>query len=485
MNILSIEFLVFAACVVPLFFLIPARWKWLFLLAASVVFYGFGRAQNIIWLALPAISVYFVGLALERAIGPGTRRRLLVLGLVGGLSVLLLFKYADFFGRLFFAAAGLFGKAPVYRPLGWAYVAGVSFFSFRLASYIIDVYRGKLPAEKHAGYFFLYVAYFPQLLMGPIDRAARFLPELRKRAGLDFDRISSGLELIVWGLFKKLAIADRLGLFVDALFSRPQGRGLHLVFGAYFYAFQIYCDFSGYSDIAIGLSRILGHESTENFRTPYASRSLAEFWSRWHISLSTWLRDYLFLPIAYGVMRRIPATSRLFARADIWSYGAGILITMALAGLWHGAAWSFVLWGLLHGASLLISNATKRIRKRLVRKTGLGRIPALHHGIQVFMTFQFVSLAWILFRAGSLEAAWAYLRQVGVRTPFQGSPLPVFHLLLVGLFIGLEALRRDRAPWSLLRRIPRPVRIIAYGLFMCLIIALAAETNNEFIYAGF
>lgn len=350
MSFLSVEFLLFAAIVVALFFLVPARWKWLFLLSASLVFYGFGRAQNLAWLILPAVSVYLVGLALGRAARPEARRRLLVLGIAAGLSSLLLFKYADFFGRLVFAAAGLVGKAPVYRPLGWPYVAGVSFFSFRLVSYIIDVARRKLPAERHAGYFFLYVAYFPQLLMGPIDRAVRFLPELKKRVGPDFDRIASGLELVVWGVFKKLAVADRLGFIVDALFARPQGRGVYLVFGAYFYAFQIYCDFSGYSDIAIGLGRILGYSSAENFRTPYASRSLAEFWSRWHISLSSWLRDYLFLPIAYGMMRRIPPASRFYARADLLSYGAGILLTMALAGLWHGAAWSFVLWGLAHGA---------------------------------------------------------------------------------------------------------------------------------------
>ncbi len=485
MNFLSIEFLVFAGGVIPLFFLIPARWKWLFLLAASAVFYGFGRAQNLVWLALPAVSVYFVGLALDRATRPEARRRFLLLGLSAGLSVLLLFKYADFFGRLLFAAAGLVGQAPAYRPLGWAYVAGVSFFSFRLASYLIDVYRKKLPAERHAGYFLLYVAYFPQLLMGPIERAARFLPELKKKVALDFDRISSGLELIAWGVFKKLAVADRLGLYVDALFARPQGRGLTLVFGAYLYAFQIYCDFSGYSDIAIGLSRILGYSSVENFRTPYASRSLAEFWSRWHISLSTWLRDYLFLPVTYGVMRRIPAASRLFARADLWSYGAGILVTMALAGLWHGAAWSFVIWGLMHGVWLLASNATRRLRKRLVRKTGLGRLPFLHHGLQVLVTFHFVSAAWILFRAGSLRTAWSYLGRVSLHPPAQGSPVPVFHLLLVGLFIGLEALRRDGAPWSRFRRIPRPIRVAAYGLFLCLLVFLAADTTNEFIYAVF
>jgi len=485
MSFLSIEFLIFAACVIPLFFLIPARWKWLFLLAASLVFYGFGRAWNIVWLALPAISVYFVGLALGRAGRPGTRRRLLVLGIVAGLSVLFLFKYSDFFGRILFAAAGLFGKAPAYRPLGWAYVAGVSFFSFRLLSYLIDVYRGTLPAEKHAGYFFLYVAYFPQLLMGPIDRAARFLPELKKKISFDFGRIESGFGLIVWGLFKKMAVADRLALFVDSVFSNPQAGGLSLVFGAYFFAFQIYCDFSGYSDIAIGLSRILGYESTENFRTPYASRSVAEFWSRWHISLSTWLRDYLFLPLAYGVMRRIPSTSRLSAHADVWAYGIGIVLTMGLAGLWHGAAWTFVIWGLMYGLLLFLSNATKKLRRRLVRKIGLHRRPAFHHGLQVFLTFNFVCFAWVFFRSESLAAAGGYLRRMFGPSLFAEPRIPVFHLLLVLLFIGFEAFRKAAPRWNWPERLPRPLKIAGLALFLCLIAILAVDTHNEFIYATF
>jgi alginate O-acetyltransferase complex protein AlgI len=485
MNFVSIEFLIFVVCVVPVFFLIPTRWKWLFLLAASVVFYGFGRARNVVWLALPTIAVYFIALALGRASHPRTRRQLLVLGLAAGLSILFLFKYTDFFGRLLFAAVGLFGKAPVYRPLGWAYVAGVSFFSFRLLSYLIDVYRRRLPAEKHAGYFFLYVAYFPQLLMGPIDRAVRFLPELKKSVSLDYDRIRSGLGLIVWGLFKKLAVADRLALFVDSVFASSQARGLSLVFGAYFFAFQIYCDFSGYSDMAIGLSRILGYESVENFRTPYASRSVAEFWSRWHISLSTWLRDYLFLPLAYGVMRRIPSTSRLFPRAEVWAYGAGIVLTMGLAGLWHGAAWKFVLWGLLYGLALFLSSATKKLRRRFVKKAGLHRRPVLHHGLQVFLTFHFVSFAWVLFRAESLPAAGDYFRRLFGPSLFAEPRIPVFHLLLVFLFIGFETLRNAAPRWTWPARLPRPLKIAGLAFFLCLIAILAAETNNEFIYATF
>lgn len=485
MSFLSVEFLAFAGVVFPLFFLIPRRWKWLFLLAASLVFYGYGRPLNLVWLALPTVAVYFIGLALGREDRLGRRRRLLVLGIAAGLSVLFAFKYADFFGRLLFAAAGVFGTAPVYKPLGWAYVAGVSFFSFRLVSYLIDVHRRKLPAETHAGYFFLYAAYFPQLLMGPIDRAVRFLPELKKRVVFDFDRVASGLALIAWGVFKKMAVADRLGFFVDSVFANPQAQGLSLIFGVYGYAFQIYCDFSGYADIAIGLSRILGYESMENFRRPYASRSVPEFWSRWHISLSSWLRDYLFLPIAYAVMRRIPAASRLAPRADLLAYGAGILITMALGGLWHGAAWTFVVWGLVFGLALFLSNATKKLRRRIVKAVGLQRRPALHHALQVVWTFHFVCLAWVVFRSESLAAAGRYFGRLFGPALLSGGRIPALALLVTLFFIALEALRAAAAGRRWTERLPRPVRVAGFALFLCLLAILAADTTNEFIYSNF
>jgi alginate O-acetyltransferase complex protein AlgI len=485
MNFISLPFLVFAACVLPLYFLVPGRWKWAWLLAASYAFYSFAGMTALALLVTSTLLVYAAGLGLDKAGLPGKRRLIFVLGLISALAGLLIFKYADFFGRLGVSAARLFEPGIVYKPLGLAYVAGLSFYSFKLASYLVDVYRKKCPAERHAGYFALYAAYFPQLLMGPIDRAVRFLPELKKRVVPDLDRIIAGIGLIAWGVFKKIAVADRLGFFVNDMFAKPEHKGLFLLFGAYFYAFQIYCDFSGYTDIAIGLSKILGYDSAENFRTPYASRSLPEFWSRWHITLSTWLRDYLFLPIAYKTLRGIKEPARLGIKAEAWAYGIGIAVTWALGGLWHGAAWTFVVFGLLHGSYLIVSNATKKPRRRLVRRISLNRLPRFHHAIQILITFNLVSLAWIFFRAKSPAAALAYLHNFSTRIPDSGGGLLLAGTVLIVAVIGLEALFKNPGRRIFWQRLPGPLKVAAFALGLCLIVILAVSTGNEFIYFNF
>lgn len=485
MNFISLRFLFFAGCLVPLFFLIPARWKWLCLLAASYVFYSFAGIKVVVLLAVSTLLVYAAALGLERARTVRMRRLVFRIGLVCGLLGLAVFKYADFFGRLLFSVASVFKPGIVAKPLGLASVVGLSFYTFKSVSYLIDVYRRRLPAERHLGYFALYVSFFPQLLMGPIDRAVRFIPELKKRVGLDLDRLSSGIELIAWGIFKKIAVADRLALFVNDVFAQPKGQGLYLVLGAYLYGFQLYCDFSGYTDIAIGLSRILGYDSMENFRTPYASRSLPEFWSRWHISLSTWLRDYLFLPIAYRALRVITSPTLLSIKAEAWAYGIGIVVTWALGGLWHGAAWTFVIFGVIHGVYLLLSNVTKKGRKRFVRRIGLDRLPGLRRAVQVFITFNLVSLAWVFFRAESVPAAFAFLRNISRVMPPTRRGLLVFCVLLVLLVIGLEALFRNHARWPVWQKLPGPVKTAAFALFLCLTMILAMDTANEFVYFNF
>lgn len=485
MNFVSVPFLIFAAAFLLLFFLVPARWKWAWLLVASYVFYGFAGATAVLLLAASTALVYAAGLGLEKAVLPGRRRLVLVLGLTAALGGLVVFKYTDFFGRLAFAAAGLVDPGIAFKPVGLVYIAGLSFYSFKLASYLIDVYRKRLPAERHLGYFALYAAYFPQLLMGPIDRAVRFLPELKKRVVPDLDRTIAGIERIAWGVFKKIAVADRLAFFVNDMFAQPAHKGIYILFGAYLYAFQIYFDFSGYTDIAVGLSRIMGYESAENFRAPYASRGIPEFWSRWHITLSSWLRDYLFLPVAYKVMRGIESPRRLGIKAEAWAYGIGIMVTWALGGLWHGAAWTFVTFGLIHGFYLLVSNAAKKPRRRLVRRLGLGRHPRLHHAIQLVITFNLVSLAWVFFRAESVPAALNYLKQFSRRIPDSGGGLLLFSILLIAAVIGLEALFQRPGGRGLWRSLPSPLRIAAFALGICLIAILAVSTGNEFLYFRF
>ena len=484
----SIEFLIFFSIVLALYFFVPHRFKWLYLLAASYFFYGYYKLEYLPFMVVPTLMVYFIGLKISR-LNPekskSQRKGLLILGLFSALAVLLVYKYTNFVGSSLFALAGIFSKDLTYHPLELLYPIGVSFFSFKMVSYLVDVYNENAGAEKHLGYFALYVSFFPQVLAGPIDRAVRFIPELKKKINFDVDRVVSGFQLVAYGIFKKMVIADRLAIFVNEIFASPAHQGIHLIFAAYFYAFQIYCDFSGYSDIAIGISRILGFKSMDNFDFPYFSKSMTQFWNGWHISLSTWLRDYLFLPIAYAVMRPIKTPKRFHIKAETWGYVIGMFITMFLGGLWHGASWTFVIWGSLHGLYLVVGYATKKTRKKWVKKIKLNRIPRLRHLISVFITFNLVSFAWIFFRAPSFKEAVTYIKHIQLKVPGQGVVHLLFNLLLVLIFILVELIYKNREKMKWLQRVPQVVKIAGFALFICLIIIFAVDTANEFIYVRF
>jgi len=478
-------FLVFFAVVFTVHFLIPHRFRWIFLLAASLFFYAYRNPWNLALLLLPTLAVYLIARGLGNQEPVRGRSFLLALGLTSGLSVLLVFKYANFIGASLFSMASLVSESVTFTPFNIVYVVGVSFYSFKLISYLLEVYHRRMQPEKHLGYFALYVAFFPQLLAGPIDRAKAFIAELKTRSPFDVTRISTGFQQVLWGLFKKMVIADRLALFVNEVFREPDGQGLNLVFGLYFYAFQIYCDFSGYSDMAVGISRMLGYQSMLNFNFPYISRSLSEFWNRWHISLSTWLRDYLFLPIAYATMRRVGNDRFLGVRNETWAYCVGIFITMFLGGLWHGAAWTFVAWGTLHGIYLVVGYATRKKRKRLRKACGLNRLRLLRKSLQVLITFHLVTFAWLFFRAESFSAAFHYLGSISLTYPGNGGGNILFNLLLLGFLICMEILisKRKRIRWML--NMPPWLHAVFTAAWICLIILLSIDKSNEFIYFQF
>ncbi|MDQ1353199.1 MAG: hypothetical protein QG657_3505 [Acidobacteriota bacterium] len=481
----SIDFLIFFGIVFALYFFIPTKFKWLFLVIASYFFYGYWKIEYLVFLIVPTILIYFIGLKISQTQAKPRRKRYLILGLIAGLGCLVVYKYADFIGSSLYSLAGLFSPNLKYNPLNLLWPIGISFYSFKLVSYLVDVYNDNAKPEKHFGYFALYVSFFPQLLMGPIDRAVNFIPELKKKVNFDIERVLSGFRLILWGLFKKMVIADRLAIFVNEIFRDPAHQGINLIFGAYFYAFQIYCDFSGYSDIAIGISRILGFKSMQNFDFPYFSKSMTQFWSKWHISLSTWLRDYLFLPIAYAVMRPIK-TPRLYKiKAETWGYVVGMFITMFLGGLWHGPAWTLVIWGALHGIYLGVGYTTKKARKKFVKKIKLNKFPALRYGVSVFITFNLVSFAWIFFRAESFQKAFTYIKYIQLVLSGKGTGYLFVNLVMVVVFILLEVLYKNRDKLPVLRRIPVFVKVVGFALFICLIIIFAVDTTNEFIYFQF
>jgi D-alanyl-lipoteichoic acid acyltransferase DltB (MBOAT superfamily) len=260
-----------------------------------------------------------------------------------------------------------------------------------MVSYLVDVYRGTKTPEKHLGFFALYTAFFPKLLAGPIERAKQLLDQFHDRPRVDWNLATNGFKLMTWGLFKKVVIADRLASFVDIVYNDPtKYEGITLTMVVIFYSFQIYCDFSGYCDIAIGISQVFGYRLADNFNRPYTARSVAEFWRRWHISLSTWLRDYLYIPL--GGNRVIPA--RLYVN---------LMLVFLICGLWHGPNWTFVEWGLIHGLYLVFGLASRSLRARLTHAVGLDRMPTIHRWFQILVTFILVSLAWIFFRADSLN----------------------------------------------------------------------------------
>ncbi|HLP45870.1 MAG TPA: MBOAT family O-acyltransferase [Candidatus Kapabacteria bacterium] len=481
----SIDFLIFFGIVFAIYFFVPQKIKWLFLLAASYFFYGYWKIGYLALLIIPTLLIYFISLKINQTQSHHQRKVFLIFGLISSLGFLIVFKYTDFLGGSLYSLAGLFISGLKYNPLNLLWPIGISFFSFKLVSYLLDVYNEKTKPEKHLGYFALYVAFFPQLLMGPIDRAANFIPELKKKVNFDMERILSGFRLIAWGIFKKMVIADRLAIFVNEMYRDPAQQGINLLFGAYFYAFQIYCDFSGYSDIAIGISRILGFKSMQNFDFPYFSKSMTQFWNKWHISLSTWLRDYLFLPIAYAVMRPIKTATLYKIKAETWGYVVGMFITMFLGGLWHGPSWTLVIWGALHGIYLGVGYTTKKARKKLVKKIKLNKLPALRYGLSVFITFNLVSFAWIFFRAHSLQEAFTYIKYIQLVFNGKGSAYLLFNLVMVIAFILLELLYKNRGKLPVLQRIPAPVKTAGFALFICLIIIFAVDTTNEFIYLQF
>ncbi|HEY3383353.1 MAG TPA: MBOAT family O-acyltransferase [Vicinamibacterales bacterium] len=485
MSFTSLGFWAFCLAVVGVYYITPHRYRWACLLAASYVFYGtFGLDVPAVLIGLTAV-VYTAARFMERTESKRRRRILLAVCVGVPIGALIVFKYLNLFWETIQSVGNALLQARPIAPLSILAPIGISFYVFKLVSYSLDVYHRKVPVERHAGYFALYVAFFPQILAGPIERPGQFLPQVRQPVAFDLDRLLAGGRLVAWGLFKKMVIADRLAYYVGEVFLAPKYKGLHLLLGAYCYYFQIYCDFSGYSDISTGVSRMLGLSAPKNFDYPYLSRDVSQFWTRWHITLSSWLRDYLFLPIAYAVMRRFEADRWLRIPVEGWSYAIGMSVTMLLGGLWHGAAWTFVAWGALHGVFLVTSFGTKGLRRRVVRAIRLNRLPRLHRAISIFLTFQLVTLAWILFRATSFENAWTYLRYMQFRLPHAGRVNLFLSLGLVCILLGLEYVQRHVDELTVLERVPVEVKAVGCALFVVILIAFSVDTSNAFIYFKF
>ena len=385
----SLEFLFFFPLVTALYFIAPLRARWKILLSASIVFYMAFVPVYIFILAAIVLIGYWLGLVIES----DARRKgiYLTLGTMLSLAILFVFKYFNFFNENTQRIAEALRWNYSMETLKWVLPIGISFYTFQNISYLIDVFRGRRQAEKHLGYYALYIMFYPQLVAGPIERAGNLLPQFRIEHKFEYRRVTNGLKLMAWGFFKKLVVADRSAMFVDAVYSDPQSfQGVSFMVATFFFAFQIYCDFSGYSDIAIGSAEVMGIRLMDNFNRPYSATSITEVWRRWHISLSSWIQDYLYTP--------------LVIRFRDWGQAGtvcAVVVAFVLVGLWHGANWTFVIYGLMQGAIISLEYLSAPNRKKFLRK-----IPRIvSNFVTVTLTFIVWCLTLIVFRAQNLNDA--------------------------------------------------------------------------------
>jgi alginate O-acetyltransferase complex protein AlgI len=388
----SIEFLLFFPIVTAGYFALPHRARWVWLLLASCAFYMAFIPSYILILLVTIVVDYFAGLFIERAQGR-RRRAILSASIITNVGFLGFFKYYNFGSHVTAELLHVVGVGWSPPLLQIILPIGLSFHTFQAMSYTIEVYRGKQRAERHFGIYALYVLFYPQLVAGPIERPQNLLHQFREPHRFEPSRVVAGVKRMAWGMLLKVVVADRLALVVNDVFNHPMSHhGLSFVVATIFFSFQIYCDFSGYSHIALGSAQVMGFKLMENFDQPYSSRSVAEFWRRWHISLSTWFRDYVYIPLGGS---RVPMPRRCF----------NLIIVFLISGLWHGANYTFLAWGLLHGLYLVASIFTASVRARVATAFGLNLVPRVHAAVQKLATFTLVCAAWIFFRANTMRDA--------------------------------------------------------------------------------
>lgn len=482
----SIEFLLFFPIVTMIYFFLPQTWRWGWLLFASCVFYMAFIPAYIFILLITITIDYWAARWISTASGKAKKRYLLI-SIIATCMVLFVFKYYNFFINSVATVAQLLHWNYPYTTLAIILPIGLSFHTFQSLSYVIEVYRGTQKPEKHFGIYALYVMFYPQLVAGPIERPQNLLHQFYEKHLFDYTRVASGLKLMAWGLFKKVVIADRLAGMVDQVYSNPSSfSGPEVVLATIFFSIQIYCDFSGYSDIARGSARVMGFNIMQNFRIPYLAKSVSEFWRRWHISLSTWFRDYVYIPLGGS-------------RVPYWNWQLNLFITFLISGLWHGANWNYVIWGALHGCLLIIENIGKVFIKKVnlsvaFFETKLGTV------LRICSTYCVVTLSWIFFRSKSMSEVYAVFSAIfrpwtdlnGVVsmmntitkvTVTQTEACITFGMLLV--LILVDWVQEKHQITMLFQRKPLWFRWACYYSIVLFIILFGITENNQFIYFQF
>jgi len=461
----SLDFVLLLGAVLALYGFLDRQRQNYLLLGASYVFYGFWNWRFLALVFVAAVVDYTAGRGIAAAASARGRRGWLICSVAFNLGILAYFKYLGFFLGSAVALLQSLGVSASVPMLEIVLPVGISFFTFQSMSYIFDVYRRRFPAIESLPDYLLYVSFFPQLAAGPIERAEHLLVQFQNDRTVTPDGVYRGLLLLLFGLFKKVAIADNLGLYVDAVYdNHTEHGGLSLLFATYLFSFQIYCDFSGYCDMAVGMARLLGLDMMMNFKMPYFSESPQEFWRRWHISLSTWFRDYVYIPLGGS-------------RGSTLHVCAATMVVFRVSGLWHGAAWRFVIWGGLHGLYLIAQ-----------RMLGVAGSPAtgVRHWLRIFVTFQLVSLAWIFFRAATASEALSVLTTIATTPGEFFFPREIVNgLVCLPILLVIEAALQPQYFDEWLSERKPVAQLVVAAVVLFAVVLLGQQRGTQFIYFQF
>jgi D-alanyl-lipoteichoic acid acyltransferase DltB (MBOAT superfamily) len=481
----SLEYLLFLPIVFALYWAVKPdkfRWQNVMLIAASYVFYGFWNYRFLFLLVFSTSLDYFTGLKIFEAESQKRKKIWLLISIIINVGFLGFFKYYNFFIESFSDLLQFVGLQPNVWTLKIILPVGISFYTFHGLSYVLDIYHGKIKPTRNIIDYSLFVSFFPLLVAGPIERATHLLPQLQRPRYFNYSTATDGLKQILWGFFKKIVIADNCAVIVDRIFDNYETMPANsLVLGAILFSFQIYGDFSGYSDIALGSARLLGIELLKNFSYPYFSRDIAEFWRRWHISLTTWFRDYIYIPLGGS---RVPLGKVI----------RNTFIIFLVSGFWHGSKWTFITWGLVHALYFLPLLLTKNNRKHLdiVAKNRI--LPSFREFLSMLTTFGLAAFAWIIFRAESLAHAWGYITHIFSPSLFStyigeyevGRSGVLKTVILTFIFICAEWFGREK-PYALagLNIKKRWLRYLVYYAILFVIFEFGGKVSKAFIYFQF
>jgi D-alanyl-lipoteichoic acid acyltransferase DltB (MBOAT superfamily) len=493
MSFNSIEFAIFLPIVFIAYWLLKnknLRYQNILLLIASYVFYGWWDLRLLSLLIILSVSNYLIGIYINKNEIDRKRKNWMIAGLVINLGVLVIFKYFNFFIDSFIDLLSLAGYNLPRSTTKIILPVGISFYVFLSLSYILDIYKRTLNADKNIIEVLLSLGFFPIILAGPIQRPSTLIPQISQKREFNYDQTFDGLGQILWGLFVKVVIADNLALYADDFFHNYSNySGSTLLLGAVFYTIQIYADFSGYSNMAIGVAKLFGFSLMRNFAYPYFSRDITEFWKRWHISLTTWFRDYLFLPLSFAVSWKIKGSKVFYIKTDLFIYIVASTVTWFLTGLWHGANYTYILWGMIHGLLLIVYHIQRNPRKKLFKKIGITNDHLVIRIFETIITLFVVIIAWIFFRADNISIAIKYLSNMFSSSLFTYPTIfPVDLIVIILLFIMTEWISREKLhPFQFdsnkkLNIVLRPVLI---SIVIWAIILWGAFKNKEFIYFHF